>query len=46
MNGTYPLSQSSFKHGHYVMALDAGNVKALGPALQDTLVNVVLSGRV
>jgi len=43
---THPLLQDLLEEGHDVLALDAVNVEALGPALQDAVVDVVLGGRV
>lgn len=43
---TYSLLQDVLQRGNDILALDTVNVKALGPALQNSMVDVVLSGRV
>ena len=42
----YPLLQSLLQHRNHILALNAINVKSLGPPLQNTMVDVVLRGRV
>ncbi len=44
LDWTYTLGESSLEHGDNILALNAINIKALGPSLQDTFVNVVLRG--
>ena len=44
--GAYTLSQGSLEQRNNVLALDTSDVETLGPTLQNTLVDVVLRGRV
>lgn len=43
---TYTLGNGSLEHGHDVLSLDTGNVESFGPALENTLIDVILGGRV
>jgi len=43
---TYSLGKGSLKRRDNVVALDAVNIESLGPALEDTVVNVILRGGV
>lgn len=43
---THPLLENTLQHRHDVVSLHAINIESLGPALQPTMVNVVLCRRV
>lgn len=42
----YPFCESILQHGHNILPFHSINIKSFGPSLQDTMIDVILCGRV